>query len=110
MAEYQVLTKAYHYQGAETDPAEEAARNLDWDAFLDEHSPRHRIVIEALLEGCTMRVAGQRCGLKDSAALVLKRRIAADLTEFFGAIVVVLTKQAEEPVLERPLRELIEQR
>jgi hypothetical protein len=31
-----------------------------------------------------MREAGKRCGLKDSAALKLKRRIAADLVEFFG--------------------------
>ena len=31
-----------------------------------------------------MREAGKRCGLKDSAALNLKRRIAADLFEYFG--------------------------
>ena len=32
----------------------------------------------------TMREAGLRCGLRDSAALNLRRRIAADLIEFFG--------------------------
>ena len=31
-----------------------------------------------------MREAGKRCGLKDSAAANLKRKIAADLIEFFG--------------------------
>lgn len=35
-----------------------------------------------------MREAGKRCGLKDSAALNLKRRIAADLIEFFGEDVI----------------------
>lgn len=76
------------YQGQETDPAEEAARNHDWELFLASHPPRHRIAITVLLEGGTMREAGKRCGLKDSAALVLKRRIAADLIEFFGEDVV----------------------
>ena len=35
-----------------------------------------------------MREAGKRCGLKDSAALSLKRRIAADLIAFFGEEVI----------------------
>ena len=72
------------YQGGESDPAEEAARNLDWEMFLAAHPPRHRIAILVLVEGGTMRDAGKRCGLKDSAALILKRRIAWDLIEFFG--------------------------
>jgi hypothetical protein len=78
----------YGYQGAEPDPAEEAARNLDWESFLASHPPRHRIAILVLVEGGTMREAGRRCGLKDSAALLLKRRIAADLIEFFGEDVI----------------------
>lgn len=73
------------FHGHEADPSEDAGRNLDWEAFLAAHSPRHRIAITVLLEGGTMREAGKRCGLKDSAALILKRRIAADLVEFFGA-------------------------
>ena len=68
----------------EFDPSEEAARNLDWEAFLAAHPPRHRTVILVLVQGGTMREAGKRCGLRDSAALNLKRRIAADLIEFFG--------------------------
>jgi hypothetical protein len=72
----------------EADPAEEAGRNLDWESFLAAHSPRHRIAILVLVQGGTMREAGKRCGLKDSAALTLKRRIAADLVEFFGEEVI----------------------
>jgi len=74
----------YGYQGPEPDPAEEAARNLDWELFLASHPARHRIAILVLVDGGTMREAGKRCGLKDSAAMMLKRRIAADLVEFFG--------------------------
>ena len=72
------------YQGQESDVAEEAARNIDWESFLASHPPRHRVAIEVLLEGGTMREAGKRCGIGDSAALLLKRRIAADLIEYFG--------------------------
>jgi DNA-directed RNA polymerase specialized sigma24 family protein len=68
----------------EADPAEEAARNLDWEAFLATHPQRHRHAITVLVAGGTMREAGKRCGLKDSAALLLKRRIASDLVAFFG--------------------------
>ncbi|MCP5545734.1 MAG: hypothetical protein H7A49_17705 [Akkermansiaceae bacterium] len=76
------------YNGAELDPAEEAARNLDWESFLASHPPRHRTAILVLVEGGTMREAGKRCSLKDSAALNLKRRIAADLVAFFGEDVI----------------------
>jgi hypothetical protein len=76
------------YLGTETDPAEEAARNLDWAAFLDASPPRHRIALQVLVDGGTMRDAGKRCGIGDSAALLLKRRIAADLITFFGEDVI----------------------
>ena len=51
------------YQGRESDPSEEAARNIDWAAYLAGHPPRHR-------------------------AASLKRRIAGDLLEFFGLDVI----------------------
>ena len=97
------------YQGHESDPAEEASRNMDWESFLNVHSPRHRIVIQALLEGCTMREAGKRCGLKDSAALMLKRRIGADLLEFFGEDVITRLLHGVSPNWESDLRSAREQ-
>jgi DNA-directed RNA polymerase specialized sigma24 family protein len=92
------------YQGAEPDPAEEAARNLDWESFLASHPPRHRIAILVLVEGGTMREAGRRCGLKDSAALNLKRRIAADLIDFFGEDVIRRLLDGVRPGWESDLR------
>ena len=94
----------HHYQGQEPDPAEEAARNLDWESFLASHSKRHRVAIIVLVEGGTMREAGKRCGLKDSAALVLKRRIAADLIEFFGEDVIRRLLNGIRPGWESDLR------
>ncbi len=92
------------YQGQEPDPAEEAARNLDWESFLASHPPRHRIAILVLVEGGTMREAGKRCGLKDSGAHNLKRRIAADLIEFFGEDVIRRLLDGVRPGWESDLR------
>jgi DNA-directed RNA polymerase specialized sigma24 family protein len=89
----------------ESDPAEEAARNLDWDSFLAAHPPRHRAAILVLVEGGTMREAGKRCGLKDSAAANLKRKIAADLIEFFGLDVIRRLIDGTRPGWESDLRQ-----
>lgn len=92
------------FDGQESDPAEDAARNLDWESFLTAHPPRHRTAILVLVEGGTMREAGKRCGLKDSAALSLKRRIAADLIEFFGEDVIRRLLDGTRPGWESDLR------
>jgi hypothetical protein len=92
------------YTGQEADPSEEAARNLDWESFLAAHSTRHRTAILVLVKGGTMREAGKRCGLKDSAALNLKRRIAADLIEFFGQDVISRLLDGMRPGWESNLR------
>lgn len=57
-----------------------------------------------LVESGTMREAGKRCGLKDSAALMLKRRIAADLIEFFGEDVIRRLLDGVRPGWESDLR------
>ena len=88
----------------EVDPAEEAARNLDWEAFLASHPERHRIAIGVLVDGGTMRQAGKLCGLKDSAAALLKNRIAADLIAFFGEDVIGRLMHGIQPGWESDLR------
>jgi hypothetical protein len=95
----------YHYQGQESDPAEEAARNLDWESFLALHPPRHRIAILVLAAGGTMREAGKRCGLLDSAALSLKRKIAEDLIDFFGKDLIRRLLDGIKPDWESDLRQ-----
>jgi len=99
-----IAPTGYGYQGAEPDPAEEAARNLDWELFLASHPPRHRIAILVLVEGGTMREAGRRCGLKDGAALLLKRQIAADWVAFFGEDVIRRLLDGVRPGWESDLR------
>ena len=91
-------------QGREADPSEEAARNLDWQAFLVTQPKRHRTAIQVLAQGGTMREAGKSCGLKDSSAHLIKRRIAADLIEFFGADTIRRMMNGIHPGWESDLR------
>jgi DNA-directed RNA polymerase specialized sigma24 family protein len=98
------VVQLLEFDGQESDPAEDAARNLDWESFLAAHPPRHRIAILVLVEGGTMREAGKRCGLKDSAALSLKRRIGQDLVEFFGEDVIRRLLDGTRPGWESDLR------
>jgi hypothetical protein len=98
------LIAPLEFQGHEPDPAEEAARNLDWAEFLAAHPPRHRTAILVQLEGGNMRAAGKRCGLRDAAASNLKRRIAADLIEFFGLDVIRRLLDGTRPGWESDLR------
>lgn len=92
------------YQGQESDPSEEAARNLDWKAFLANSPKCYRIAVDVLLSGGTMREAGKRCGIGDSAALMLKRRIGADLLEFFGEDIIRRLLHGVAPSWESDLR------
>ena len=94
----------FEFHGEEADPSEEAARNLDWEAFLVTQPKRHRAAILVLVQGGTMREAGKRCGLKDSSALLLKRRIASDLIEFFGPDVIRRLLDGIRPGWESDLR------
>jgi hypothetical protein len=60
--------------------------------------------ILVLVEGNTMREAGKRCGIKDGAASALKKRIAADLIEFFGEDVIRRLLDGVKPGWESDLR------
>jgi len=86
------------------DPADEAARNIDWREFLSSHQPRYRIVIMILAGGGTMREAGRSIGISDSAASSLRRRLASDLLEHFGDEVIHRLLHGSRPAWEPDLR------
>jgi hypothetical protein len=86
------------------DPADEAARNIDWQEFLSSHHPRYRIVITILARGGTMREAGRCFGISDTAASSLKRRLANDLLEHFGDEVIHRLLHGTRPGWEPDLR------
>lgn len=88
----------------EADPAEEAARNLDWELYLSSRPDSHRIAIRVLVDGGTMREAGKLCGIGDSGACALRKRIAMDLIGFFGEDVIRRLLQGAGPLWMSELR------
>ena len=66
------------------DPAVAAARNLDWEAFLSEHEPLARQMVELLLAGEAVRDLKDIYGWSDSTLSNRKRAMAAELRECFG--------------------------
>jgi len=87
-----------------SDPSEEAARNLDWEAFLATRPEDHRIAILVLAGGGTMREAGRLCGIGDSAACTLRKKVGAALIEFFGAHTVDRLMAGPQPAWTSDLR------
>lgn len=87
-----------------TDPSEEAGRNLDWQAFLAGRPTRQRIAIIVLARGGTMREAGRRCGIGDSAAAILKKRLAEAIVAFFGIEGIAHLLRGARPTWESDLR------
>ena len=67
------------------DPATIAARNLDWDAFLDQLSRIEKLVVEFLCAGKTLRDVSRKVGVSDSAMQTYRRKIAGKILEFMGA-------------------------
>ena len=44
------------------DPSTVAARNVDWDTFLDSHDYRYGVIVKGMLEGGSLGDAAKECG------------------------------------------------
>jgi DNA-binding NarL/FixJ family response regulator len=66
------------------DPATIAARNLDWDSFLDQLSRIEKLVVEFLCAGRTLRDVSRKVGVSDSTMQTYRRKIAGKILEFMG--------------------------
>jgi hypothetical protein len=66
------------------DPAEAAARNLDWTDFLSGADDLSTHMIVAFARGDTMRGLKEEAGLSDSGMSGRKRALAAGVLEHFG--------------------------
>ena len=67
------------------DPAQEAARHIDWELFLSTHDYRYGIIVQGMTEGQNLKVTAQRTGHLYSSLYGLKDRLALDLLEFLGS-------------------------
>ena len=67
------------------DPAQAAARNLDWGDFLSGLDGFSRRMLLALARGDSMRSLKAGAGVSDSAMSGRKRKLAEAVLEHFGA-------------------------
>lgn len=67
------------------DPAQAAARNLDWEQFLSGLDGFSRKMLLAFARGDSMRSLKAEAGLSDSGMSGRKRKLAAAVLEHFGA-------------------------
>lgn len=66
------------------DPAQCAARELDWRDFLARQDPRHQSIVENLATGHTCKRTASSYGRGSSWAHQAKLALATHLKEFFG--------------------------
>jgi FixJ family two-component response regulator len=73
------------FSNDQEDPAQIAARNLDWDGLLDQLSRIEQLVVEFLSAGKTLRDVARKIGVCDSTMQTHRRKIAQKILEFMGA-------------------------
>lgn len=66
------------------DPARLAARELDWESFLDGHDPRYAPLVRDLAAGRTCKESAESYGFGSSWGHALKLKLASDLRGFLG--------------------------
>ncbi len=70
--------------GHREDPAMAAARNIDWELFIETHDYRYGVIIKGFAEGRALSDTAKDCGAGYSGLYQLRRKLAEDLVEFMG--------------------------
>jgi len=79
------------------DPAMAAARNLDWEEFLQSHDYRFGPILAAQAKGEKMEPVARAFGCSLSSVSSLRRRLAAELREAFGEDLLESAVQQQRP-------------
>ena len=66
------------------DPSMEAARNMDWEKFLDEHDPRYLCIVHDLGSGGSMLDTARACRMPYHEIRELRDRLVVELQEWMG--------------------------
>ena len=66
------------------DVALAAARNMDWEEFLDNHDLRYMCLVYDLGSGRTMLDTARACGMTYSDVRTIRDRLVEDLEEYMG--------------------------
>ena len=71
--------------GNHEDPSMAAARNADWESFIDTHDDRYGVVLKGIAEGRTARETAAANGPGFTRIYQLQNRLAEDVREYMGA-------------------------
>ena len=66
------------------DPSTRAARNLDWDEFIDSHDYRFGVLLQDMAEGKDVLARSKEWGQKYYQVRILKEKMEAALREHMG--------------------------
>ena len=69
---------------SQDDPSTRAARNIDWDEFIDSHDYRYGVLLRDMAEGKDVLARSKEWGKKYSQVRSLKAKMESDLREFMG--------------------------
>ena len=67
------------------DPAMQAMRRLDWEAFLSGLDPRLRTLVHWVSEGRTLKILAEHWRLSLTRVIQLKEKLLLRMREYFGA-------------------------
>lgn len=66
------------------DPSVQAARRMDWSAFVANLNRMERVLVKTLLNGLDVKDAAKKARVNYSAMLVYRRKVAQKIIEFMG--------------------------
>jgi hypothetical protein len=66
------------------DPSMVAARNLDWNLFVQTHDYRYGIMVKGIAEGQSLKATAEKSGHLYASLYGLKERMADDVRGFLG--------------------------
>jgi len=70
--------------GNREDPAMAAARNIDWELFIETHDYRYGLIIQGFAQGKALSDVAADCGTGYSRLHQIKRKLAEELLAFMG--------------------------
>ena len=70
--------------GNREDPAMAAARNVDWELFIETHDYRYGVLIQGFAQGKALSDTAKDCGAGYSKIYQLRQKLAEDLIAFMG--------------------------
>lgn len=76
------------------DPAQKAARKIDWEFFLASLTVREKSVVEGLLAGLNGSEIARKFGLTPSTIQYFKERLALKILEHFGPDILVVVRRS----------------